>query len=253
MAPRGPWGGACALAALLASAGPVQAAEYGGWYARLSLDGWHDDNLARSQAPSPTRFPRGNQDVGANLGFSLGSVWLLAPRWDLWVTASAQTSRAVLYPEWSSHSASLYADLSCRLDQATQAYIALGGSSAWAGSPYGSAEAGLARQLWPGATVQLASGFGLYWSDRPELRTRMPALSLGLQQRWPTGTRVVASYGYQYRLADTASGAQHQLYLLLGQRLAPLLELRLRYLQSLATAGGPSPSGYATLGLVLDL
>lgn len=246
--------GACVLAVVLAVAGPAEAAEYGGWYARFSLDGWHDDNLARGQLPTPTRFPHGNQDVGANLGLSLGSVWLLAPHWDLWVTASAQASRAVLYPEWSGQSAGLSADLSYRLDPSTQAYIALGGSRAWAGSPYYTAEAGLARQLWPGAMAQLTSGFGLYGSDRPELRAGIPALSLGLQQLWPTGTRAVASYGYQYRLAETAPGAQHQLYVLVGQRLTPMLELRLRYVQSLATAVGSAyRSGYLTLGLVLDL
>lgn len=241
-------------AGLLMAAEAAEAAEYGGWYARVTLDGWHDDNLARRLTPSADRFPRGNQDVGGDVGLALGSVFLLAPRLDLWVTASARHARPLLYPEWSGGSASLYADLGWRWDAATQAYAALGGSRGMLGGPFYSAEVGIDRRLWPGGSGHMGCGVGHYTSDRPDRSFSMPGVSMGLRHTFAGGTRLAGSYGFQQRYHSAGAESQHQLFFLAAQRLSPLFELRARYT---LTAVGAEPeayrNGFFNLGLVFEL
>lgn len=247
--------GAIALAASCLLAAPAEAVEYGGWYARLTLDSWHDDNLARQSSFRPDRFPRGNQDFGADAGLSLGSVFVLDPRFDLWITGSARASRAVLYPEWSGAAASLYGDLAYHWNADTEAYLAAGASRAWAGSPFYSAELGLERRLWPGGRAHAAAGYAEYLSDRPALSYHLPNASVGFRQSFPTGTRLGLSYGYQQRMYQAnRTDPQHQLFGIATQRLFGRFELRARYAYTLATSASAGfRNGFLSVGLAYDL
>lgn len=230
---------------------PAQAVEYGGWYARATLDTWHDDNLARYRVATPESFPRGNQDLGADLGLAVGNVFLLAPSLDLRLTVSGRGSRAALYPEWSGASAGLFADLGYRWDEQTDAYVAAGSSFTWGASPYHLAEAGLERRLWPGGSAHAAAGLGLNASERASLRYVAPGLSLGVQQRFETGTSLALSYGYMQRQYEAARlDPQHQIFVLAAQRLNRQWELRARYGYTLATSQTTGfRNGFLTLGL----
>lgn len=239
---------------LLGFSAPAQALEYGGWYGRATLDGWHDDNLARGRALDPAWLPSGNQDLGGDLGLALGSVWLLAPALDLWVTANGHASRAWRYPDASGASLGLFTELSWHRDADTQAYISAGASHRWGAGLFYLADMGLQRRMWPGGWLHAATALGMSQGDRPALRYALPSVSVGVQQGFEPGTRVSLSYGYQQRHFErAATEAQHQLFLLAAQRLDAHLELRTRYALTLGSTPNPFRSGLLTFGLAYYL
>ncbi|MFP5503472.1 MAG: hypothetical protein ACLGIN_13365, partial [Candidatus Sericytochromatia bacterium] len=248
-----PW--PLALALLLLFAPPAEAVEFGGWYGRATLDAWHDDNLARQEVPRLSFYPRGNQDLGGNVGLALGSAFLLTPSLELWLTGSARLSRAWIYPEWSGLSTALFADLSHRWTPDLSSYLSAGSSMFWGGSPYHMAEVGIEQRAWPGGWVYGAAGLGMLQSDNPAWAFWMPGLTAGFQQGFPTGTRASLSYGYQERRYEgDRREPQHQVFLLLGQRMSDRVELRARYGYTLATAPEASyRNGFLSFGLAIAL
>lgn len=246
---------ALALAGLLLAAAPAEAVEFGGWYGRATLDAWHDDNLARQATPALSFYPRGNQDLGGNVGLALGTAFLLTPTLELWLTGSARASRAMVYPEWSGFSTALFADLSQRWTPDLATYLSAGSSMFWGGSPYHMAELGIERRAWPGGWLYGAAGVGAFASDSAERAFWMPGLTAGFQQGFATGTRLALSYGFQERrYAGDRQEPQHQVFLLAGQRMSDRVEFRARYGYTVATSAQASyRNGFFSFGLAFEL
>lgn len=241
---------------LLLGAFPRQASAmaYGGWYGRATLDGWHDDNLARQDTPLPEFFPKGNEDAGAELSVSLGSVFLFGPDLDLWLTGSGSGSLALLYPALDSSSAALFADLDWHGLPGMAAYASVGSSFFYGGSPFYIGEVGLEHQLWPGAWLTGAANWGYSDSGSADFRYSAPGAALGLQQGFATGTRLGLSYGVQQRRFGSHNDLDHEIYAIAEQRLSDNWELRARYAYDIVVSDVRGyRNGIFTMGLAFSL
>lgn len=252
---RGPWiSGALALAvALLSAAEPAQAIAYGGWNARLSLDSWYDDNLTRGITVSPAALPYGNQELGLNLGASLGNVFVLTPEIDSWLIASVNGRAGVLYPSLSGVWGSLFSNTVMHLDGGREAYMLLGTTHFWNSGTYNAAGAGLVQSLWTGASARVEAGVGGYFANQASSSFTMPSIGGGLDQVFMTGTSLGARYAYQTLFYSASTTPRHQFYLFASQRLGANWEVHGRYLRTidLSSTNGYQ-EGYFDMGVGYD-
>lgn len=245
---------ALALALVGLVAEPASAIAYGGWNGRLSLDSWYDDNLTRGLTVSPAALPYGNQELGLNLGASLGNVFVLTPEIDSWLIASVHGRVGVLYPSLSGAWGSLFSNTIWHLEGGREAYLLLGATHFFNSGTYNAAGAGLVQPLWAGGSARAEAGVGGYRADVASSSFTMPSIGGGLDQAFMTGTVLGARYAYQTLFYTTAQVApRHQLYLFATQRLGPNWELHARYLRTLdLSATAPYQEGYWDAGVGYD-
>jgi hypothetical protein len=225
--------GVAALGMIGLAAAPASAIAYGGWTAGASVDTYYDDNLTRGLVVPSTALPYGNQDLGLNLGLSVGNVFLLTPEVDTWLIASVHGRAGVLYPSLSGAWGSLYSNTVWHLDAGREIYALLGSTGFWSAGWYHAAEAGFVQPLWGGASARVQLGGGTYLVDTADAGFTMPSVGVGFDQAWLTGTQVGLRYAYQTLFYVSRTDPRHQLYALASQRLGGGFEVHAQYLRTL--------------------
>lgn len=240
--------------ALFATQRPADAFAYGGWNARVSFNSWHDDNLSRGLVVSPSALPYGNQDLGLNMGLSLGNVFVLAPDLDTWLIGNLYGRTGFLYPTLSSAWGSIFSNTVRHLDGGRELYLLLGTTAFWGNGHYFAGETGFVQPLWAGANARVEAGAGTYMVETAGASFGMPSLGLGFDQAFSTGTQLGARYAYQTLFYDAGRvDPRHQLYLLASQRIGGGWELHARYLRTFATSPTAGyQEGYFDLGMDYD-
>jgi hypothetical protein len=247
------WAAAVAVAALGVAA-PAEAVSYGGWNARASMDTWYDDNLARGLVLPADVLPNGNQDLGMNVGLTVGNAFVLTPDVDTWVIASAHGRAGVLYPSLSGAWGSLFSNTVWHLDGGRETYALLGSTHFFGAGTYHAGELGFVQPLWTGASARVQAGAGRYFTSTTGSGFTMPTLGGGLDHAFTTGTLVGVRYAYQTLMyEDSRVDPRHQVYGYVSQRLGANWEVHARYLRTvdLSTTAGYT-EGYMDAGIGYD-
>jgi hypothetical protein len=233
---------------------PAYAVDYGGWNARATLDGWHDDNMARGVAVTTTSLPNGNQDFGAHLGLSFGNVWLLTPVLDTWLIVDGHGSAGLLYPALSDVWGALYSHTVWHLDGGRDAFVLGGATGFWGNGNYLSAQAGMVQPLWIGASARGEAGVGLYTTNVAGSSFSMPSIGGGIDQLLVTGTQLSAHYAFQFQAYDDGHTVpRHQVYLRAGQPVGNGWEVHATYLETIDLSVSSYLEGYLGLGIAYEL
>jgi hypothetical protein len=232
--------------AVLGWAGPAEAIAYGGWTAGASLDTYYSDVLTRGLTIGTTALPTASQDVGLNMGLTLGNVFVLTPDVDTWVLASAQGRVGAWVTPATTAWGSLYSNTVWRLDGGREAYALLGATRFWDVGWYQALEGGLVQPLWEGARGRLQLGGGRYATDGGSGDFWMPSAGVGLDQTWASGTTVGVRWAYQALTFATGTEPRQQAYAIASQRLGEGWEA---HVQALRTFSAASADGYVGTGL----
>lgn len=235
--------GVLAVAGVMAAfASPALAIAYGGWTAGASLDTYYNDNLTRGLVVPSTALPYGNQDLGLNLGLSIGNVFVLTPEIDTWVIASAHGRAGVLYPSLSGAWGSLYSNTIWHLEGGRETYVLFGTTRFLSSGWYHALEGGFVQPLWAGASGRVQVGGGSYLADVVDASFTMPSIGVGFDQAWVTGTQVGVRYAYQSLFYSSRTDPRHQIYLLASQKLGGNWEAHAQYLRTINVS---ADAGYA--------
>lgn len=241
--------GALAVAAL--SAAPARAVDYGGFSARVTLDGWHDDNVTRGPVLATDVLPYGNQDLGLHLGTTIGNVWLLRPDLDAWLIVDLHGTAGFYYPALDDVWGGVYANGIWHLPGGRDATVLVGSSDFWNNGYFHVAELSFGQPLFFGVTARAEAGGGYYQTSVTDGSFWTPSVGFSLSQDFASGTQALARYAFQPRFYLTPRYApRHQLTLRIAQPLGAGFELHVDYIDTLdLSASVGYNEGYLGSGL----
>lgn len=245
---------ALALPALGFLAAPASALSYGGWSARLGLDSWYDDNLARGAAVAPGALARGNQDLGGRLSLSVGNVLVWTPEVETWVLANASGSMGYLYPELAFAWGSLYQQTLWHLGEGRDLFWLAGATTYGGPGTYLATELGYVQALWEGAAARFEAGGGYFGAAADTDSFALPSVGVGLDQGFPTGTLLGARYALQAQGYADHTQPRQQASLMALQRLGEQWELHAQLLiTGVSGQGSPYTESYFNVGVGFGL
>ncbi|HEY9724247.1 MAG TPA: hypothetical protein V6D47_19760 [Oscillatoriaceae cyanobacterium] len=225
---------AALLAAFMATPSPARAVDYGGWSARVTLDGWHDDNVTRGPVLATDVLPYGNQDLGLHLGTTFGNVWLLRPDLDAWLICDLHGTAGLYYPSLDDVWGGLYGNGIWHLPGGRDATVLVGSSAFWNNGYFHVGELSFGQPLWPGATARAELGGGYYATNVADGSFWTPSVGASFAQSFATGTQLLARYAFQPRFYVTPRYApRHELTLRVAQSLGAGFELHVDYIDTL--------------------